>query len=361
MGKLNFEFNIKNERVFLNGEHIADFLIDFNYEVKITVSEKYVNKLNNVKIIDFHDNDLYDVTLYLDKSFFNSFKSVYDLSFFSGIISIRFYKSLAHIYISLDLNSLSDLPITTIDFFKELSLSLSDYDLFRINTDQLISIKTIIDNGFLIDIKKDVRLMYIPGLFFKIKKYLKSSFFNTLTKIKRVNLSNTFTFPPEIQSSCEQYLIYFATFLKDIGINAETNIESKAHETLFTVIPKDGEEALDKIKEALHIYLSLPTSPEFESVASGFSDVGVQQLVSQVHFLKSQLALGKTMIQMKDATIEALQFTNFQQKEIIQSQQKEIENEEEIAGGLVKVKEVDLKILKFNIPELLRRIKRKFK
>lgn len=187
---------------------------------------------------------------------------------------------------------------------------------------------------------------------------------NTLSnlpyKSHQNNLANTFTFPPEIQSSCEQYLIYFATFLKDIGIHAETNVESKAHETLFTVIPKDGEEALDRIKKALQVYLKLPESPEFETIASEFSDVGVQQLVSQVHFLKSQLALGKTMIQMKDATIEALQLTNFQQKEIIQSHQNTKENEEELAGGLIKANEVKGPGFTINLPELLRRIKRKF-
>ena len=206
----------------------------------------------------------------------------------------------------------------------------------------------------------------IKDAYSKIIETLKSTINTVILELtqqnnsNQPNLTNTFTFPPEIQNSCEQYLQYFVQFLKDIGINADTNIESKTHETLFTVIPENGEEALDNIKEALQVYLSLPESPEFESAITEFIDIGAQQLASQVYFLKSQLMLANSAIQMKDATIKSLNMANYQQSVLLESDQTKKENEEIIANGLVKVNEVKVKGFTFDLPEILRRIKRKF-
>lgn len=359
MEKSNLVIDKEREKVFLNGEIIGSVTGLFSVNCMVRIHEENVNRLNKMTIIDFFNNDVDDLRFTLGKNFFIPF----EYSLF-GEVNIIFLKE-SNFYIKIMLNNrfLAEIPLTERSFYEKLNKSLSNHNLFEIESEQM----DYLEFGFEIGVKKVAELMDIPSLFFDIKKSLKHSFRITFfeieqgTKTKLSELTNTFTFPPEIQSSCEQYLIYFATFLRDIGINAETNIESKAHKTLFTVIPKDGEEALDKIKEALQMYLSLPESPEFETVASEFTDVGVQQLASQVYFLKSQLLMANSAIQMKDATIQSLNMTNYQQTSIIESHQTNEKNEEEIAGGLVKVGEVKVPGFTFDLAELLRRIKRKFK
>jgi len=60
-----------------------------------------------------------------------------------------------------------------------------------------------------------------------------------------------FNFPEEIRTPCQQYLMYFVQFLKDIGIDAKSEIREYAQSTLFRIIPEDKNEALDKIRDAL--------------------------------------------------------------------------------------------------------------
>ena len=60
-----------------------------------------------------------------------------------------------------------------------------------------------------------------------------------------------FEFPDEVRVSCEQYLLYFAQFLKDLGVGADTAITSEAGHVLFTVTPTNEKEALDRIRDAL--------------------------------------------------------------------------------------------------------------
>lgn len=56
---------------------------------------------------------------------------------------------------------------------------------------------------------------------------------NLTAKINEDTLITFFEFPAEIKTVCKQYLIYFAQFLKDIGIEAEAEIIEDVHKTLF--------------------------------------------------------------------------------------------------------------------------------
>jgi hypothetical protein len=46
-----------------------------------------------------------------------------------------------------------------------------------------------------------------------------------------------FEFPAPIKSACEQYLLYFAQFLRDLGIEAEAELKEEAGRVLFSVTP----------------------------------------------------------------------------------------------------------------------------
>ncbi len=109
-----------------------------------------------------------------------------------------------------------------------------------------------------------------------------------------------FEFPDEIKISCEQYLLFFIKFLKDIGIDATANIhETDAGKVLFAVTPKDEEQALSHIRAALEIYLNLPRNTSITPFGV-YADLSVQQLVSNIYHLKSQLALAAATIQQKE-------------------------------------------------------------
>ena len=150
-----------------------------------------------------------------------------------------------------------------------------------------------------------------------------------------------------------------------VEIEATSNIrEEGSNEVIFSIDPKNKEDALEKIRVALRIFLQLPNSPSFNSPQPLAIDVSfpIQKLVSQVQFLQSQLTLANATIKQKDSLIG-------QQSHFIQSQQfssqilfdsviKENENEEKIVGDLLRVKDFDWGPITLGLPELFRRIKK---
>lgn len=171
-------------------------------------------------------------------------------------------------------------------------------------------------------------------------------------------LTNIFSFPPEIRSSCEQYLIYFSRFLEDMGIEVTSKIDSQPINTFFTITPKNSGEALLKIRELLNVYLSLPETSNLEVISTNFSDVSVQQLISNVYHLKSQLLLANSIIQNKDATIESLKFSNYQKNILLESNSNKITDNEKTLNGLLTINEYEGNGFKINLPEIFRRLKR---
>jgi|SRR5579864_5209586 len=182
------------------------------------------------------------------------------------------------------------------------------------------------------------------------------------------SLVTFFRFPPGIRSCCSQYLLYFVQFLEDLGIKADSEIKEHAGRILFSVTPADGPGALGKIKEALEVYLDLPRNPEFNATAGEFSDIAVSQLKANVFFLQSQLSLAQALLETKSATLEALNFTVYQQKQLLiglsadqsaPNSTKRTENEP-VVGDTVSVKPYEGKILRVDLPTILRRLKRSF-
>jgi hypothetical protein len=72
-----------------------------------------------------------------------------------------------------------------------------------------------------------------------------------------------FNFPEHVQVACEQYLLYFVQFLKDLGIGASAKVREEAGKILFSVRPDNELDALDNIRNALAVYLNLPSNPIF--------------------------------------------------------------------------------------------------
>lgn len=178
-----------------------------------------------------------------------------------------------------------------------------------------------------------------------------------ILKLNKSSDVSIFKFPPEIKTACEQYLIYFTQFLKDIGIEATADLTNENNKVLFSVTPKDKTEGLERIKDALLVYLNLPSAPGIEVYQS--QDIAVQQLQSNIMHLKGQLMLAKSTIQLKDATIEALQLTNYQYRSALDTMNSKKDSEEALLDGIVKVGSYKKFGVTFELGKIFKKLKRK--
>jgi hypothetical protein len=202
-----------------------------------------------------------------------------------------------------------------------------------------------------------------------LEKAHKQTLINLLSGIEPRVILTRFSFPEEVKVPCEQYLLYFIQFLRDIGIEATSQLGEEAGDVLFSVTPVDREEALESIKTALEIYLRLPSNPSITTFTSMETEIGVQRLVSNILHLNSQLVLANATIQQKDMFLQQ-QGTFIQQQQqllsgqvLIQSRQGgEIsENKESIVSDIISIKKLDWKFIELDLPTLLRRLKQLFK
>tara|TARA_R110000824_G_scaffold172763_1_gene350726 strand:+ start:395 stop:1582 length:1188 start_codon:yes stop_codon:yes gene_type:complete len=137
-----------------------------------------------------------------------------------------------------------------------------------------------------------------------LSSVLVEAYASPFDKFDKRSVSYEFEFPPEIHTSCSQYLLYFSQFLHDLGIEASADLYENAGKTLFSVTPKSRTEALERIREALFVYLNLPERSDELLFSLSGTDQAVIQLKSQVQFLNAQLGLAQATIQAKDAAIE---------------------------------------------------------
>ncbi|GHG09354.1 hypothetical protein GCM10017783_22360 [Deinococcus piscis] len=186
-----------------------------------------------------------------------------------------------------------------------------------------------------------------------------------------------FEFPDEVRVYCEQYLLYFTNFLKDIGESAITNIDHENRITLFSIQPQGGEEALERIREAIAVYLNLPqlSLTDTESLPN---TMAIRRLRSQILNLESQLQLvlaeneqQKIILRMQgniidDKDMQLIQVQRQLEKSIengtilqdfIDKQELETEN---LFGNLVTLKKYDVGILQIDAPHIYRWLKEKF-
>jgi len=171
-----------------------------------------------------------------------------------------------------------------------------------------------------------------------------------------------FQFPDDVKTACKQYLVYFTQFIADMGIAIDIELRDELNHTLFKVIPTTKNESLANIRDALDIYLKLPNSNEFQNEISNQSDIAAKQWEANIYHLKSQLSLASSIIQAKDSTIEMLQLSNYQYRQLLNSRSTESGSQnEELIKGIISVKKYDGKGFSIDFPELFRRLKRKFK
>jgi hypothetical protein len=176
------------------------------------------------------------------------------------------------------------------------------------------------------------------------------------------SLTATFNFPPEVRSACNQYLMYFGQFLEDLGILADTSLKEHMNKVLFTVTPRDKDQALDVIYEALDVFLHAPDAEIVDEMNE--QDFAHYQWKLNMYHLKGQLELAKALLQAKDATIEALKIANYQVQQpqpnssnsTVPASEKE---DEDILGGAVSITKYKAKGFTINLPRIIRKLRRK--
>jgi hypothetical protein len=222
----------------------------------------------------------------------------------------------------------------------------------------------------------DIRITPDSGIVEEVlrwRDYLREIFDDIENKLASISnpssITRSFDLPKEVEVFCVQYLSYFIQFLHDLGVDATSEVKHKAGQVLFTVTPVNEEEALDKIRAALEIYLHLPASPVGNDMSN---EIAVQRLESQVLRFQSDLKLAAAELQAKNATIEAQQLTISVQKallsgEILLDSMKDVipkpqeDDKEELLGGTVALTRTNWKGVEFNLPEIFRKLRRLFK
>lgn len=113
-----------------------------------------------------------------------------------------------------------------------------------------------------------------------------------------------FQFPEHLKTPCEQYLTYFAVFLKDIGITSNVSLEGRGLDTFFKTVPKDYKQALEKIQKALMIYLSIPVAGDHELRVLEKNNLkhrmAFERLKYQNALLKKQLEMNEVELAVKN-------------------------------------------------------------
>jgi hypothetical protein len=188
---------------------------------------------------------------------------------------------------------------------------------------------------------------------------------------ERNTLVAIFEFPESVSTACEQYLLYFVQFLKDLGVEAEASVKHQARQVLFSVTPIDGAGALDNIREALNAYLQIPGSPDFAAAAHANQDIAVQQLQANVLHLHGQLAISAAVFRANRAQIEQLELSNLRYRELLTNEQLlpriamvveegKSADAESLIPGVVSVLPIEGKGLRIEVPEIVRKLKRRF-
>jgi hypothetical protein len=193
----------------------------------------------------------------------------------------------------------------------------------------------------------------------RVQKFLDQAVAYLTQNLDRESLAVSFDFPESIKTACEQYLLYFGQFLNDLGVSATTALTHEMGQVLFTVTPTNRTEALDKIRQALDLYLELASSPLSDSANE---TIAVQRLEASVLRLRSDLKLAAAELQAKEATIKAQNLViGILNGDVLIDAVRDVspkpEDKEDVIPGLVSLSTYKEKGLEVNLGEMFRRLK----
>jgi hypothetical protein len=191
----------------------------------------------------------------------------------------------------------------------------------------------------------------------RISRIIKQIHSEIIARISHSVVITLDNFPKEVRTPCEQYLLYFIQFLQDLGVDATSEIKHESGKVLFTVTPSNENEALDKIRTALNVYLHLPSNPIGNNPST---DIAVNRLESAVFRLHSDLRLAAAELQAKNATIEAQQLTINVQRSLLSGEISPVaqdKDREEFLDGAVALTVMKKEGVELNLAKIYRMLK----
>lgn len=191
---------------------------------------------------------------------------------------------------------------------------------------------------------------------------------------KAISLSNrhqiiaNFEFRSDLQGACSKYLIYFIEFLKDLGIDANSELKRVGNEILFTIEPSDPQTSLRRIKDALAAYLMLPesnTQINTTNESNLLIQLKLEKLNSEIQALKSSIKIQDTLLSLQNSKIESLRnnTANHQPSSPLDglksiSSPKKTESRDEFLNGFIKLGKFQKLGIEFNWNALIHLIKK---
>ncbi len=163
-------------------------------------------------------------------------------------------------------------------------------------------------------------------LYQKLQNDLKEKYKDTLVVnnviVDQEGVNAFFEFPEDIRTACEEYLMYFRQFLKDQALTAEVMVKNEGKSTLFSVKPSDRGEALEKVQEALGIYLNLPQASE--SDLKVLEETNFKQHMALVR-LKQKCQMFKSQAEVFQSEANTLKELVKTKEEVVRAKQQTID------------------------------------
>lgn len=227
-----------------------------------------------------------------------------------------------------------DLPYSINDY---INTFISSWDKLEINKNNFESFEWAIDkhaHNFEISLSNSFFLIFteenLKDILLPILSEIKECHETTIDLLEfnfKDTLISKFDFPKEIKVYCKQYLEYFAEFLRDLGINTTSSVKEEAGKVLFAVTPTDDVEALEKIREALALYLKLPESPIVYD--DSFAAMRLQQQIENLQHSQKmavrEIQVSEKLLLAQSDMIREKNVTISQQQTFIENQNKIIE------------------------------------
>jgi len=138
------------------------------------------------------------------------------------------------------------------------------------------------------------------------KNILLNTYNNEVLNLMQTNsFEAIFNFPEQYQSILKPYLLYFEEFLNDLCIETDVNIQKVGLDTILSVEPKNKDEALDNIADALKAYLCAPVISNGISMEESFQmQTSLTKLNAQCKHLESQMMYKEISLREQNQQIE---------------------------------------------------------
>lgn len=116
----------------------------------------------------------------------------------------------------------------------------------------------------------------------------------------------SFNVSPTYQQACSSYLHYFTEFLRDIGVNADSKLDNYNGKILLSITPRDKEESLKLIAEALSLYLNsseVNTDSIIPTNLDPLAEFKIDKFKGEIDRLKVNLRSAEAIIKYQDSLL----------------------------------------------------------